>query len=414
MRSRGAATVSGLTLRQISAVLPPERAWGLWASRRIVSRVMDSFGPSLAGTEVEKVDVRLHDGGRVVGEWVRGEGVTDTTDSCIYFLHGSGFALCSPRTHRRLTAWLSRLTGLPVFCVDYRLAPRYRFPTAAVDARTGWDWLCSEKGVRPEPDRHRGRLGRRSPRRRPAVCSPTWRTPAGLALFSPLIDLTFGLARTREGLRRDPAIRAADAKRLVELYCAGTDVSHPRLTLDVAGGRRMPPTLVQAGGGEMLVADARKIAADIATAGGDGRTAGLARPGTRVPGPAEAHPGSGARDATGGRRSSRTACATRESGGWPGDGHLRVLRQAQPRCSGRHHRRGAAASVRRSQPSWPGAAEGSCAATSTRGRRVPRPTPSWAAGGQATSVRCDVSQIDDVQQLAKEAQSWLGGPANAW
>jgi NAD(P)-dependent dehydrogenase (short-subunit alcohol dehydrogenase family) len=33
-----------------------------------------------------------------------------------------------------------------------------------------------------------------------------------------------------------------------------------------------------------------------------------------------------------------------------------------------------------------------------------------AAGGQATSVRCDVSQIDDVQQLAKEAQSWLGGP----
>ena len=63
-------------------------------------------------------------------------------------------------------------------------------------------------------------------------------------------------------LRRDPAIRAADAQRLVELYCAGTDVSHPRLTLDVAGGRRLPPTLVQAGGGEMLVGDARKLAAD--------------------------------------------------------------------------------------------------------------------------------------------------------
>lgn len=33
-----------------------------------------------------------------------------------------------------------------------------------------------------------------------------------------------------------------------------------------------------------------------------------------------------------------------------------------------------------------------------------------AAGGQATSVRCDVSQIDDVRQLAKEAQTWLDGP----
>lgn len=32
-----------------------------------------------------------------------------------------------------------------------------------------------------------------------------------------------------------------------------------------------------------------------------------------------------------------------------------------------------------------------------------------ATGGHATAVRCDVAQLDDVQQLAKEAQSWLGG-----
>ncbi|MCV7013531.1 alpha/beta hydrolase [Mycolicibacterium madagascariense] len=314
LRSRSAAAVSGLTLRQLSAVLPPERTWGLWTSRRIVARIMDSFGPSLAGTEVEKVDVRLRGGGRVVGEWVRGgAGGQERSDrgiggasgqersdrgiggvggqersdrgiggasgqersdrgiggagQCIYFVHGSGFALCSPRTHRRLTAWLSRLTGLPVFCVDYRLAPRYRFPTAAVDVRTGWDWLRTEKGYDPADivivgDSAGGHLAV------DLLLQPDVAHPAGLAVFSPLIDLTFGLARTREELRRDPAIRASDAQRLVELYCAGTDVSHPRLTLDVAGGRRLPPTLVQAGGGEMLVGDARKLAADIAAAGG--------------------------------------------------------------------------------------------------------------------------------------------------
>ena len=267
MRSRGAAAVSGLTIRQLSAVLPPGRAWGLWTSRKIVARVMDAFGPSLAGTEVEKVDVRLRDGGRVVGEWVRGEGVTET-GQCIYFLHGSGFALCSPRTHRRLTAWLSRLTGLPVFCLDYRLAPRHRFPTASVDARAGWDWLRQEKGFAPDRiviagDSAGGHLAV------DLLLQPDVEHPAGLALLSPLIDLTFGLARAREELRRDPAIRAADAAKLVELYCTGTDVSHPRLTLDVAGGRRMPPTLIQAGGGEMLVTDARKLAADIVAAGGD-------------------------------------------------------------------------------------------------------------------------------------------------
>ena len=60
--------------------------------------------------------------------------------------------------------------------------------------------------------------------------------PAALVLFSPLIDLTLGLARAREALRRDPAIRAADAARLLALYTRGVDPAHHRLSLDVAGG----------------------------------------------------------------------------------------------------------------------------------------------------------------------------------
>ncbi|MDZ7885597.1 MAG: alpha/beta hydrolase [Mycobacterium sp.] len=265
-RSRGAATVSSVTLRQISAVLPPERAWGLWASRQIIARVMDTFGPSLAGTEVEPVDVRLPDGRRVVGEWVCSSRVTDRT-AALYYVHGSGYALCSPRTHRRLTAWLSRLTGLPVFCVDYRLAPKYRFPTAADDVRAGWDYLHTEAGFDPERlviagDSAGGHLAV------DLLLQPGVPHPAAMALFSPLVDLTFGLARAREALRDDPAIRASDAARLIGLYCTGTDPRHHRLTLDIAGGRRMPPTLIQAGGAEMLQADARTLNADIRAAGG--------------------------------------------------------------------------------------------------------------------------------------------------
>lgn len=267
LRSRGAATVSSLTLRQISAVLPPERTWGLWASRQIVARVMDTFGPSLADTRVEQVDARLADGRRVVGEWVRSSRMTDRTEA-VYYVHGSGYALCSPRTHRRLTAWLSRLTGLPVFCIDYRLAPKYRFPTAADDVRAGWDYLRTECGFDPDRmviagDSAGGHLTV------DLLLQPGVPHPAAMALFSPLLDLTFGLARAREALRDDPAIRAADAARLIDLYCAGIDPGNHRLTLDVAGGRRMPPTLIQAGGAEMLQADARKLDADIRAAGGD-------------------------------------------------------------------------------------------------------------------------------------------------
>ena len=265
LRSRSAALVSMATLRQVSAVLPPERAWGLWASRRIIAGIMDAFGPSLAGTHIEHIDVH-HGGRRVVGEWVRGPGVS-TSRGAIYFVHGSGFALCSPRTHRRLTAWLSRLTGLPVFTVDYRLAPRHRFPAAADDVRAGWDWLTSQvpaENVVIAGDSAGGHLSV-DLLLQPDVAA---RGPAALVLFSPLIDLTLELARAREDLRRDPAIRAADAARLVRLYSRGVDPTHPRLRLDVAGGPTLPPTLIQAGGAEFLLADARHLAADIRTGGG--------------------------------------------------------------------------------------------------------------------------------------------------
>lgn len=268
LRSRGAAAVSSLTLRQIATVIPSEPAWGVWLSRQIIARVMDTFGPPLAGTHVTPVDTRTSDGRRVIGEWVYGVGVPrDHADAAIYFVHGSGYALCSPRTHRRLTSWLSRLTGLPVFSIDYRLAPKYRFPTAADDVRSGWDWLIGDYGLVPEQaivagDSAGGHLSV------DLFLQPDVIHPAGLVLLSPIVDLTLTTARTRERLRSDPAIRSRDAVRLIELYCAGIDSSHPRLKLAVAAGRLLPPTLIQAGGAEMLAADAIALADHIHAAGG--------------------------------------------------------------------------------------------------------------------------------------------------
>jgi acetyl esterase/lipase len=177
--------------------------------------------------------------------------------------------MCSPKTHRRLTSWLSSLTGLPVFSVDYRLAPRYRFPTAADDVRAGWDWLIDECGLPAKQivmagDSAGGHLAV-DLLLQPEVAV---NSPAALVLFSPLIDMTFELSLAREAIRRDPAVRVADAARLVALYHPGVDLAHPRLTLDVAGGAMLPPTLIQAGGAEMLQDDARQLAADIKAAGG--------------------------------------------------------------------------------------------------------------------------------------------------
>ena len=47
--SRGAALVSGLTLRQTSAVLPPDHAWGLWLSRQVhVFQALPRLSPEAA------------------------------------------------------------------------------------------------------------------------------------------------------------------------------------------------------------------------------------------------------------------------------------------------------------------------------------------------------------------------------
>ncbi|EUA26432.1 alpha/beta hydrolase fold family protein [Mycobacterium intracellulare 1956] len=255
-------------------MIPSERPWGLWLSRQIIAAIMRTCGPSLAGTRVESVDTRLPDGRRVKGEWVYGPRTptsdtarSSTNEGAIYYVHGSGYAVCSPKTHRRLTSWLSALTGLPVFCIDYRLAPKHRFPTAADDVRAGWDWLIDTCGVSPKQiviagDSAGGHLSV------DLLLQSEDDHPAAVVLFSPLYDLTFARALAQERIRPDPATRAANAVRLVGLYHNGIDLSHQRLTLDVAGGPALPPTLIQAGGAEMLREDARQLAADIRTAGG--------------------------------------------------------------------------------------------------------------------------------------------------
>ncbi|CAN5538945.1 acetyl hydrolase/esterase MbtJ [soil metagenome] len=266
LRSRASAHVSARTLRRISAVLPPEQAWGLWTSRRIVAGIMDAFGPPLSGLTIEHVDDVLPDGRRVVGDWVRAGSTTQT--HAIYYLHGSGYALCSARTHRRLAGWLSSLTGLPVFCIDYRLAPRHPFPAAADDVHAGWDWLHTVGGLSPERtvvagDSAGGHLAV------DLLLHHADAAPAAMVLFSPLADLTFALARTRESVHPDPAIRSVDALRLVGMYSRGIDPTHPRLTHELRDCAAPPPTLIQAGGAEMLAADAEHLAAALRAAGGE-------------------------------------------------------------------------------------------------------------------------------------------------
>ena len=54
----------------------------------------------------------------------------------LLFVHGGGFAFCSPETHERCARVLARETGMAVLVPDYRLAPEHPYPAGLMDVIT--------------------------------------------------------------------------------------------------------------------------------------------------------------------------------------------------------------------------------------------------------------------------------------
>src|SRR2546425_3785709 len=61
----------------------------------------------------------------------------------LLYFHGGGFTIGSIASHDVLCRQLSHLAGCAVVSVDYRLAPEYKFPTAANDAWDALQWLAA-------------------------------------------------------------------------------------------------------------------------------------------------------------------------------------------------------------------------------------------------------------------------------
>ncbi|MBF6323640.1 alpha/beta hydrolase [Nocardia cyriacigeorgica] len=262
IRTRLAATGSVLSIRQINGLLPPTR-WGIGAGRGLIATVMAAGGPPLRGTTT--IPVRA---AGVRGEMVRAPGVP-LGEQVIYYVHGSGYVICSARTHRGLASRLSQETGLPVFVVDYRLAPEHRFPAAADDVAAGYRWLLANGYAAANIV-----MGGDS-----AGCHLTLdlllensRTamaqPAGAFMFSPLMDLTLTAAETLDRRRPDPMAPAPVGRRMIRLYTGDEPADSTRLRLTIPPDATLPPLFVQAAAGEMLADDARQLH-DMATSTGN-------------------------------------------------------------------------------------------------------------------------------------------------
>ncbi|GAA4642442.1 hypothetical protein GCM10023197_06880 [Gordonia humi] len=245
--------------------------------RPALNSSLSAISPVPRGTVTTTVRTRSGDG-RVRGEWTHegsrfGGGLPNPASgrSIVYYLHGSGYLVCSTRTHRGLVARLVRREGIGAFSLDYRLGPEHRFPAGGDDAIRGYRWLLDQgfsgDQIIVAGDSAGGHLAQDLIAANHADGVPQ---PAAMILFSPLYDPLFdvAVALERTGVR-DPHIHAAGAKRLLTMYTGDADATHPRMTIDLTPDMDLPDTLIQCGAREVMAGDARRIHANILAAGGN-------------------------------------------------------------------------------------------------------------------------------------------------
>lgn len=73
---------------------------------------------------------------------------------CLYFIHGGGFAFNAAPHHFQMARRLTRELNVRTVFVDYRLAPKYKFPTAPEDCLAVYQWILkNEKQLRIQTDK---------------------------------------------------------------------------------------------------------------------------------------------------------------------------------------------------------------------------------------------------------------------
>lgn len=68
--------------------------------------------------------------------------VVNRAGPAVLYLHGGGYVVGSPKSHRHLAARLAREIEGRVYVLDYRLAPESPFPAALEDAAAAWKALA--------------------------------------------------------------------------------------------------------------------------------------------------------------------------------------------------------------------------------------------------------------------------------
>jgi len=189
--------------------------------------------------------------GGVPGWWCAPVGAP--TDVAILHLHGGWFNWGSAEAYRHFVGQIARSARAKAFVPDYRLAPEHPFPAGAVDARACLDGLLDLglRAVAVTGDSAGGTLALGLVSTASAQASRV----AGVAVLSPVTDLTLSGESWTSRAGADPFFVRDQAEGLVGTYLAGHDPADPAASPLFSSLAGLPPVRVHVGDDEVLLDD---------------------------------------------------------------------------------------------------------------------------------------------------------------
>ncbi len=244
------------------AKLPPSDSLTTAERRAQYERAEKAF-PTPAEVKVERVNVPA-----APAEWLRPPSAAP--GRVVLYLHGGGYVIGSPRSHRYLAAAIAAAAGASALLLDYRLAPEHPYPAAVEDATAAYRWLL-DQAVTPERiviagDSAGGGL---TVATLLALRDARVPLPAGGVCISPWVDLTCSGASYTTKAAADPIVQRSGVEEMARAYLGATLPRTPLASPLFADLRGLPPLLIHVGSDEVLLDDAVQLAERAKAAGVD-------------------------------------------------------------------------------------------------------------------------------------------------
>ena len=235
------------------AKLPPTDSLTT-AERRAQYERAEKVFPIPPDVKVERVSAPA-----VPAEWLRPPAAV--AGRVVLYLHGGGYVIGSPRSHRHLAAAIAIAGAASALLLDYRLAPEHPFPAAVEDAVAAYRWLL-DQGIAPGHvviggDSAGGGL---TVATLLALRDASVPLPAGGVCISPWVDLTCGGDSYRTKAEADPIVQRASVEEMAAAYLGGAAPRTPLASPLFGDLRGLPPLLIQVGSDEVLLDDAVQLA----------------------------------------------------------------------------------------------------------------------------------------------------------